>query len=217
MEQITQEVIKEASLALAKDDYIAFFEAFGFNVTEDVCVGNVDKANAIEIENYTDAGGDMLIDIIVTEDWRQYFREYVEDFDINEEVAIWWPNGVKGRGVPFDNVKEHYDDLKDWLDWLKDVVRIMDGKELQEEEKANEEATKILEAQLEAVRKWCYWQFNYFEPAKVIREVWGTGPFADHMLEKLYSYKNNFCRFYVELDKECQRKLATYVMQNYNT
>ena len=49
-------------------------------------------------------------------------EEYVNSFDVNEEVAIWWPDGVAGRGVPFDNQAEHVEDLELWLAELRDII-----------------------------------------------------------------------------------------------
>lgn len=208
MDYITQEVIDKAKKALEKDDLKEFFEAFGFNVFGDICIGNVKEPNGVELESYTDAGGDMIITLDISEDWKENFRKYVENFEIDEEVSIWWPNGVKGRDVPFNNMKEHYDDLEEWVNWLKDIVRIMEGKDPLEDEPSEEE--------LEAVRKWVYWSYNYFEPAKFIKDIWGEGPFADHMMKKFIGYNANMNRFYAELDKENQRKLAEYVLKNYN-
>lgn len=52
---------------------------------------------------------------------KKNLQEYINDFNINEEVLLWWPNGKKGRGVPFDNVKEHYEDYEAYLKNLQKV------------------------------------------------------------------------------------------------
>lgn len=49
-------------------------------------------------------------------------QEYVENFDIEYNVSIWWPNGVKGRGVPFDSQAEQVADYELWLAELRDVI-----------------------------------------------------------------------------------------------
>jgi hypothetical protein len=48
-------------------------------------------------------------------------QEYIDDFNINYEVVSWWQDGKKGNGVPFDNIKQHYDDVEDWLKWLQTI------------------------------------------------------------------------------------------------
>lgn len=76
-----------------------------------------------ELECYTDAGGDMIIslDKVMKND----LQKYIDDFDINEEVLKWWQGGVPGRGVPFDNVKEHYEDYEAYLEGLQKVCNKM--------------------------------------------------------------------------------------------
>lgn len=203
MEQITQEMIDLARKAVEADKWDDFFDAFGFKI-----YGDIKEAGEIELESYTDGGGDMIITIDVSDDWKQAFKDYVEEFDIDNEVSIWWPDGQPGKGVPFNNIRELYDDIDDWVKWLKDIIRIMEGKDPLEDEPSEEE--------LEAVRKWVYWSYNYFEPAKFIKDIWGEGPFADHIMKKFIGYNANMNRFYAELDKENQRKLAEYVLKNYN-
>ena len=203
MEQITQEMIDLARKAVEVDKWEDFFDAFGFKI-----YGEVEDAEEIELESYTDGGGDMIISIDVSKDWKKAFKDYVEDFDIDNEVSLWWPDGQPGRGVPFNNIRELYDDIEGWVNWLKDIIRVMEGKDPLEDEPSEEE--------LEAVRKWVYWSYNYFEPAKFIKDIWGEGPFADHIMKKFIGYNANMNRFYAELDKENQRKLAEYVLKNYN-
>jgi len=203
MEQITQEMIDLARKAVEVDKWEDFFDAFGFKI-----YGDIEEAGEIELESYTDGGGDMIITIDVSDDWKKEFKDYVEDFDIDNEVSLWWPDGQPGRGVPFNNIRELYDDIEDWVNWLKDIIRVMEGKDPLEDEPSEEE--------LEAVRKWVYWSYNYFEPAKFIKDIWGEGPFADHIMKKFIDYNANMNRFYAELDKENQRKLAEYVLKNYN-
>lgn len=76
-----------------------------------------------ELELYTDAGGDMIISLDHL--MKDELEEYIEKFDINHEVAIWWPNGEPGNGVPFDNIKEHYEDLEDWVAKVKKIAKRM--------------------------------------------------------------------------------------------
>lgn len=70
-----------------------------------------------ELENYTPAGGDMCWQLEeLTED---YLQEFIDSFDINEEVLLWWRSG--SSNAPFANIKQHYEDVEDWLDNLQQV------------------------------------------------------------------------------------------------
>lgn len=107
-------------------DELPYKDAFNLSYLED---NGLTKQNSspvwenyprsVELECYTEAGGDMLIDL--EEPTRERMQEYIDGFDINHEVAIWWPDGKPGRGVPFANMREHWDDLEDWLKWLQRV------------------------------------------------------------------------------------------------
>lgn len=84
------------------------------------------KPHSVELECYTDAGEDMIIDL--EEISVAALEEYVNGFDIKEEVSIWWEDGVRGRGVPFDNQAEHVADYEDYLAWLRDIIDESRGK-----------------------------------------------------------------------------------------
>jgi hypothetical protein len=85
-----------------------------------------DEPHSVELECYTGAGEDMIINLhrISADD----LEEYVNDFDINEEVSIWWEDGEPGRGCPFDNQAEHVQDYEDYLAWLRDIIDESRGK-----------------------------------------------------------------------------------------
>lgn len=74
-----------------------------------------------ELECYTPAGEDMFITLEVVD--KEHLQDYINNFDINENVSLWWPHGEKaeGMGVPFDNMKEHYEDYEEWLTGLQEV------------------------------------------------------------------------------------------------
>ena len=85
-----------------------------------------EKCHSVELECYTDAGENMIISLDdVSNDALQ---EYIENFDIDYNVSMWWPDGKPGRGVPFDNQGEQVDDYEQWLAWLKDVIEESSGK-----------------------------------------------------------------------------------------
>ena len=82
-----------------------------------------------EMSNYPGAGGDM--NGTLAELSKDCLQEFIDDFDINDEVLIWWQPGdpwsgrKPGDGVPFSNVKEHYEDLEEWLDNLQEICNGM--------------------------------------------------------------------------------------------
>lgn len=81
------------------------------------------KERSVEFECYTDAGEDMFIDL--EEPTKEKLQEYINDFDIDHNVSIWWVNGQPGRGVPFNNMKEHYEDYEDYLKRLQKICNKM--------------------------------------------------------------------------------------------
>lgn len=87
---------------------------------------NIFNPSEGEFETYTDAGEDMIISLEeVTKDCLQ---QYINDFDINENVIMWWQYGeetAKTRNVPFDNIKEHYEDYEAYLKNLQKVCNKM--------------------------------------------------------------------------------------------
>ena len=76
-----------------------------------------------ELECYTDSGEDMIISLDKVR--KKNLQEYIDNFDINETVLSWWENGKPGNGVPFDNVKEHYEDYEAYLEKLQKACNKM--------------------------------------------------------------------------------------------
>lgn len=80
-----------------------------------------------ELELYTDAGEDMIITLDRVR--KKNLQEYIDNFDINENVLIWWRDlsdeQRKEKKVPFDNVKEHYEDYEAYLRTLQKVCNKM--------------------------------------------------------------------------------------------
>lgn len=71
-----------------------------------------------ELFKNTDRGGDFSICVEVLD--RECVLTALENFDVNEEAMKWWG----GRGVPFDNIKDLYDDIDNWK---SDFIRIAEG------------------------------------------------------------------------------------------
>jgi hypothetical protein len=76
-----------------------------------------------EFEAFTPAGGDMVI--ILDEPSKEKLQDYVDNFDINEEVLMWWRDG-SGAGLPFANVRDHYNDLEEYIDHIDDICDMLD-------------------------------------------------------------------------------------------
>lgn len=91
-----------------------------------------------ELESYTDGGGDQLI--YVDNLTREELVENLENYDVNYETSLWFPDGRPGRGVPFDNYKDLWDDIEDWRKWALGIAKRMpDGEEVDEKEATAEE------------------------------------------------------------------------------
>ena len=85
-----------------------------------------DKPDSVELETYTDAGEDMII--ILEYPNKKELQSYIDNFDIDEEVLLWWGNGINAAhkaGVPFDNIREHYDDYEAYLAELQKVCNLL--------------------------------------------------------------------------------------------
>lgn len=89
------------------------------NVKVSICEDDV------ELENYTDAGGDKIITLVNLE--VKELEEYLNTYDINEEVLLWWKDGADGKRTPFDNIIEHVQDEEKWLNDWKALVAEFKG------------------------------------------------------------------------------------------
>ena len=79
-----------------------------------------------EFETYTDAGEDMIITLEKIR--KENLQEYVNNFDINEEVILWWCDGEKTaheKGVPHNNIRDHYNEYEAYLRKLQKVCNKM--------------------------------------------------------------------------------------------
>lgn len=91
-----------------------------------------------ELESYTDGGGDQII--YVDNLTRDELVQYLEDYDVNEETNLWFPDGKPCKGVPFYNYKDLWDDIENWRKWALGIAKRMpDGEEVDEKEATAEE------------------------------------------------------------------------------
>jgi hypothetical protein len=86
-----------------------------------------DKPNSVELETYTPAGEDMIIDL--EEPTKKELQDYIDGFDINDAVMLWWSNGADAahdKGVPFENIVDHFEDYRSYLEELQRVCDLLD-------------------------------------------------------------------------------------------
>ena len=86
-----------------------------------------------ELESYTDGGGDQIV--YVDNLTREELVECLESYDVNEGTNLWFPDGIPGNGVPFDNYKDLWDDLENWRKRMLNVAKRMpDGEDVDKAE-----------------------------------------------------------------------------------
>ena len=103
-----------------------------------------------ELESYTDGGGDQII--YVDKLTKNDLVEYLENYDVNEETNLWFPDGRPGNGVPFDNYKDLWDDIEDWRKWMLNIAKRMpDGEDVDEKQATAEELLE--DADLDKLQK----------------------------------------------------------------
>jgi len=86
-----------------------------------------DMPNSVELRTSTDAGEDMII--CLDEPSKKSLEEYIDNFDIDEQVMLWWRDGEDAAhavGVPFDNIREHYEDYEECLKKLRRIANLLD-------------------------------------------------------------------------------------------
>lgn len=112
--------------SMSKDDIIkqakSFFEKNDFRVDEYEEGGDV---LGFELEKHTSGGVDMLIfldgrdvDLNDPEWWKDAFRDYVDNFDIDEEIDV---NRQDKRYRADFTYKESVADFEEWLDEMEQI------------------------------------------------------------------------------------------------
>lgn len=83
-----------------------------------------DEPASVELEGYTDAGEDMIINL---EDIsNEELERYADEFDIEYNVSLWWQDGRPADGVPFDSQAEQVEDYEQWVARIKDIASASD-------------------------------------------------------------------------------------------
>ena len=117
----TRDQIEEANRFLIEDRYEEFFNVFGFSVHEDP------DENEMEIEAYTDGGVDMFATIDRSK-WKESFREYASNFDVDEEIRIMRqdPNGSYCSDFTTEQSAADYGEWKRWIEEIATLI-LRDG------------------------------------------------------------------------------------------
>ena len=67
-----------------------------------------------------------------------------------------------------------------------------------------------------AIKVWCYWCSNWYDPKVWIYAIWGDGCMGDHMMEKFTKECGcDMTKFYRELSDNNQKLLSLWVLANY--
>ena len=106
-----------------------------FNISE--------GTNEIELESWTDGGVDMFITI----DKNSYntlleqLKEFVENFDIDEEIEIYREDENYKRNF---TIRESITDFENWVDYIRDCISKLELYNNEDEEEMNYEPLETL-------------------------------------------------------------------------
>ena len=89
--------------------------------------GIYESENDFELETWTNGGVNMFIYLNKNEDITKQFREYVENFDIDEEIEI---HRQDDRYKNAFSITDSVDDFRDYLRWLKTILSMLEEKEV---------------------------------------------------------------------------------------
>lgn len=77
-----------------------------------------------ELESWTDGGVNMFIFINKNEDILTQLKEYIENFDIDEEIDI--HRQCEQYKQAF-TITESVDDFRNYVEWLKDILEKLES------------------------------------------------------------------------------------------
>lgn len=106
-----------------------------FNISE--------GTNEIELESWTDGGVDMFITI----DKNSYntlleqLKEFVENFDIDEEIEIYRQDTDYRRNF---TIRESINDFENWVDYIEECISKLEEYNNEDEEEMNYEPLETL-------------------------------------------------------------------------
>ena len=73
-----------------------------------------------ELYHFSPAGGDLYL--CVEELTKENVLNALNNYDINEEVMLWSNNLDR---TPFNNIKELYEDIENWVKEMKEIANNM--------------------------------------------------------------------------------------------
>ena len=93
---------------------------------ENFNVGEVEYSNGkyLSLEQWTDGGVDMLIELDMKEDLIKGLEDYLESFDIDEEIDLYRQD--KRYREAF-RITESVRDFEDWIKFIEDIINKLKG------------------------------------------------------------------------------------------
>lgn len=79
-----------------------------------------DDNEYLELEAWTDGGVDMFIDIYSNKDIVEQLEEYIDNFDIDEEIEI--HRECKDYKKNF-TIRKSLEDFENWLKSVEDIIK----------------------------------------------------------------------------------------------
>lgn len=106
-----------------------------FNISE--------GTNEIELESWTDGGVDMFITIDKNScnTLLEQLKEFVENFDIDEEIKIYRQDTDYRRNF---TIRESINDFENWVDYIRDCISKLELYNNEDEEEMNYEPLETL-------------------------------------------------------------------------
>lgn len=108
------------------DEVMNVFENNGIRVNTFECNGHT---LCFEIEGYTDAGGDMIHTLYLSDkeldnipSWREAFYQEMNYFDPWEEAFKWCDQFGQPQNTPFDNGADLLRDIEDYKNYVLQTV-----------------------------------------------------------------------------------------------
>lgn len=119
MKRITEELVSELNEAVLNDDCQNFFEALGFYLYD---LGD-DRYELSGV--YTNGGVEMCL-TIEKEDWKTDFKDYWDNFDVDEEISLYREDPNSSYCKEF-TCRQSVEDFEEWDNYIKQLVEIIDA------------------------------------------------------------------------------------------
>jgi hypothetical protein len=110
-----KEIIEKAFESAKNNNAVEFFSLF-FNVD--------DNEDNYELETWTEGGVNMFV-TISKKNWKEDFRDYVNGFDVDEEINVIQSDRNYQSAFTY---RQSVEDFEDYKKWLVSVLDILDGK-----------------------------------------------------------------------------------------